>query len=425
MPYTGTINEQNPDQMFPAVYQEPPPAPDIPQTSIPGAIFNAGRRLGASYTPPSPEYMARAMSGIAAQGGSPPIPDYLKEQPTTVAPVLPQGPASMAPDFNPSSHEPSPGRDYLAAVENSQRGFNAERDTPQQTAAQAGYVPEMRAIRTNPWAPQNEHPVADPVGILAHLRQRVEQGGDSEDAKHFNEYEKKLLAQVHSMLPGASPKEIRSVMTTVSRATNNPSSMNPTQPAQPGQQGPTTLSSAVAQAQQPAANYQKLGAGQSIYQMQPDGTARLVTTAPGGAGEQHKNDQFKELQKHSVKLYEESKKEYDKNWDQITKDVTDPNLKDKALRELNKNRFMSMGIPEKIAEVPESFTLFAMDKLKPKEYKPWETRPATEPPLKTKLTREEVESAKAEHQNLMRIRNILANRFYNNAMQFQGPGGTY
>ena len=479
MAYTGAIDEQNPDQMFPAAYQAPPPRPDMPMTSVSEAAYNIGKRMGSalhSYTPPSPEYMARSMQGIAAQGGRPPVPDYLQERPTTAAPVLPQ--RSVAPSFNPSSHDPGRERNFLAEVENSQRGFNAERDTPQQTAAQAAWTPPSRGDNTpqaaprvyrpgetysfsntgapgstnmnmnmspqealrieanqrenaanNAWisqqagnAPQpfKQNPDVDPGLLYGELARRGKSHGDMTTA---NEYQKTLLAQVHAMLPGAYPKEIRSVMTTISQATRNPTSMNPTQPAQPGAGAPGSLSSAVSSVANPP-NYQKLGAGQSIYQMHPDGTARLVTTAPGGAAEQHKNDQFKELQKNSLKMYEDSTKEYYKNWDQITKDVTDPNLKDKALRDLNKNRFMSMGVPEQIAEVPESFTLFVTDKLKPKEYKPWETRPAKEPPLKTKLTREEVESAKAEHKNLMRIRNILANRFYNNALQFKGPGGT-
>ena len=406
MAYVGKINEQNPDQMFPKteVPQEPGFVDrvsrgiqmDFPNASASGSLealnagfkmTPAGQTVGAITNAVSNMRDSRQPYPMTSSGGgAEPVPQK-QTQAKSPADVLPPLPGKQP-------------RNYLAEVEEKDRMFNAERDTP--TSPHAGYVPPMRAIRTNPWE-QKPPATADPGLLYGELVKRGQSHGDMSVA---NEYEKTLMSQIHAMLPGASPKEVRSVMTTINQAVRNPASMNPTQP---GQSAPNlndgSLSGAVTKQQQATPSFQKLGAGQSMYQVLPDGTLKHAVTAPGGAAEKAKGDQFKDQRKDSLHSWDRVKKEYDKNWDHITENVADPVAKEQALRGLNTDHFQSMGVPEDLAQVPVSFKSFLDDHKK------------TLPPGK-KLTREEHDTLASQHRRFVNIRNRMVEKRFSSTLTF-------
>jgi len=320
----------------------------------------------------------------------------------------PSNPYQVPTTKNPSDVLPAtipspPPRDYLGEVNAMDKGtFNAMRDTPQPTAAQKAYSPPsppQASTQTNPWESKGPA-VADPGLLYGELVKRGQATGDMTVA---NEYQKTLVSQIHSMLPGASPKEVRSIMTTINQAVRNPNPMSQAQPGQAAPDGePGSLKQAISKSQQPAPNYQKLGAGQSMYQMLPDGTPKHLITAPGGAAEQHKGDQFKQQQNSSMGDWGRIKREYDKSWDQITKDITDPAEKEQALRKHNLNHFQALGVPDELAEVPVSFKSYLQDITKG-----------------VKISRQQTEQIAADHRQKVQVRNKILESRFGNTLTFQ------
>jgi hypothetical protein len=194
-------------------------------------------------------------------------------------------------------------------------------------------------------------------------------------------------------------------MKTIAQATQSPTSMQPN----PGPGGQVnSVQDAVTKSQAGGPSIHKLGAGQSMYQVTPDGTAKLMTTAPGGAAELRQNDKFNNQQKESVALWAPIKKEYNHRWDKITEDVADPAAREKALRELNTQHFRSLGVPEELADVPVSFKSFLSDYM--------QTQPSG-----SKLSREKTDQLAVQHQQYNKLRNRLLEQKFGNTLQFNGP----
>lgn len=402
MAYVGKINEQDPQNLYPAVNADPSFGErmkygiqmDFPNASIGGAA-NALKNA-AMVTPEGQLYQTGKQILSSAQN----VRDARQPYPMTEsgggAGNPPVGPAraKLAGDVLPANLPPAPPRNYLAEVEAQDKKFNAIRDTPRQPDFQTNYVPPTgQPAQANPWV--EEQPRDPSMQVNRWLQQDAAAGKYPDSAQNLANHEKQMMQQVRSMLPGASPKEVRSIMNTISQTVK----------PQAQAAGPQSLQGVINAATAEKPSYQKLSAGQSIYQMNPDGTAKHITTAPGGAAEGRADAKFNNQQKTSVNLWAPIKKEYNAQWDKITQDVTDPVEKEKALRALNVQHFRSLGVPDDLAEVPVSFKSFKDDYLL--------TQPGG-----AKLTREKTNQLAIQHQQYNKLRNRLLEMKFGNTLKF-------
>jgi len=421
MAYTGKNDEQDPRNLFPGAEQQDPGFAERIQRGIqmdfPNATpQNLGNALqaGASMTPAGQTLQAGQalisalfngrdsrqpypMTKSGGGAGPQPVGKPVSRNAADVLPLIPQ-------------NQPA-GRDYLGEVKAKDRLFNAERDTPAQTPAQAAYVPPMRAVRTNPWKEEATGDTNIPVYNM--LREDAAAGKYPDSMQNLAKHEQQMVAQIKAMLPGAGPKEVRSVMNTITNTVRRQE--------QPSTAGPQTMSGAVNAATAEKPVYQKLGAGQSIYQMNPDGNAKLITTAPGGASEREGSKNFNNQVQNSMKMYAPIKKEYNAAWDKITEEIPDGKERELALRDLNTRHFKSLGVPDELASIPVSFQSWLDDQRNPKQV---EGATPTQPTIPKTLTREQTRQYAQIHKKLVANRNQFLNRFWGNTLQSGGRGGT-
>jgi hypothetical protein len=378
MPYVGKIDEKDPTNMFPADYQKLAQGPPLPPTTIPEYLINTGQSIGASHRPlPSQDYMAKTMQGIIAQGGKPPVPQYLQEQPTTVAPVRdlkPQDKNTVNPNQSPNA--PLPAQPTVSPW--AQKTIQDIEATKGVVAG--GYTPSPQEQAHRQEFIKNLPPPTPE--IVKQITQVKQSPGEQ------------LESRIRAMLPGATTKQIQTMMMTVAQHRFNAEAQRDAQnqvtPAKP--------------------TYHTVNPGQTMLEMGPHGAREIYRSAS-------KDDAgalpWKEQVKDDMSMYKNTHDEYKKNWDDITKNVPDEphpehkylTQKQKALHDHNTQYFTSLGVDPDLAAVHESRELFLKQMLKPGET----------------MSAEEKEYNLKSHALLMKKRREQMKKKYSNTLNFT-PG---
>lgn len=145
--------------------------------------------------------------------------------------------------------------------------------------------------------------------------------------------------------------------------------------------------------------------GQSMFRMnKATGQVEPMGQAPEKPGVAQERDQKAHDVKvdNATRLWLPFKKQYDEQWDNISQQIPAGPEREKALYALNKQHFTQQGIPEDLAGVPESFTMF-LEMMAPNN---------------EQITAEQKKQYASVHKQAIKQRNQMLKKFWNDALQF-------